>query len=370
MLFAGRSPAFPCHSEKTTADTRRLAQLDDIFWDAAVRLATVCRHVPSPEYCKSIEELSFQTILNHAKTEGVQLSLPPRRWRRAASRCSTFVPNEPSRPASEPHAPPHTWRYFALRRGRALRPRRARPRRPLPRAPRRDLRPLPRRARAEEARRHRGRSGGGCRAVPGHAFHPALGAPPQPPDSARRSPRALAPRPGAIPAPGNPLLSRPQLATEADTKAAAAFLLDFRPVHLQWTPAKKKGEWHHALCLMMTSVLAQLQARPRARAAAPVSLPRASPGATCCDGPAATPPFPVSRRRSGPTSPSAPRATSGSRRCPPSSRASKTGARGDASSPSRPAMLGPSFLFVDTSRCPAAHPPCSCSPGRPSASLF
>lgn len=32
-------------------------------------------------------------------------------------------------------------------------------------------------------------------------------------------------------------------------------------MHLQWTPAKKKGEWHHALCLMMASVLALLQAR-------------------------------------------------------------------------------------------------------------
>lgn len=65
----------PC-SEKVSPDYgRRLVLLDEIYWDGAVRLASVCRQVPSAEYCKGIEDLSFQTIINHAKAEGEVLRL-------------------------------------------------------------------------------------------------------------------------------------------------------------------------------------------------------------------------------------------------------------------------------------------------------
>lgn len=78
MFLTRASLSRPSDSEKASSDSRRLALLDDIFWDAAARLATVCRNVPSPDFCKSLEELSFQTILNHAKTEGALPSFAPR----------------------------------------------------------------------------------------------------------------------------------------------------------------------------------------------------------------------------------------------------------------------------------------------------
>ena len=48
----------------------------------------------------------------------------------------------------------------------------------------------------------------------------------------------------------------PQLDTDADVRDAIQFVRSAAP--LRWVPSKKKGEWHHLLCALLTSTLSPL----------------------------------------------------------------------------------------------------------------